>query len=148
MQILNKTVAQVESQTTLKLRACASSIQQVEALIGDAEKQKEDGRRVLKAGLICGGPSAERGIFLNSARSVLDHIQTDERTDVMNLAHFNGPSSATSRGTLSHFSMNLSPSILRPGQICSSVRPSGVRQRRRRGRLSKPKARRRYVLPS
>ncbi|XP_019092536.1 PREDICTED: uncharacterized protein LOC104745036 isoform X2 [Camelina sativa] len=32
-------------------------------------------RRNLRVGLICGGPSAERGISLNSARSVLDHIQ-------------------------------------------------------------------------
>ncbi|CAH2047773.1 unnamed protein product [Thlaspi arvense] len=29
----------------------------------------------LRVGLICGGPSAERGISLNSVRSVLDHIQ-------------------------------------------------------------------------
>ncbi|KAG4992889.1 hypothetical protein JHK87_026346 [Glycine soja] len=34
--------------------------------------------RVLKLGLICGGPSAERGISLNSARSVLDHLQGDD----------------------------------------------------------------------
>ncbi|KAF8093326.1 hypothetical protein N665_0384s0013 [Sinapis alba] len=31
--------------------------------------------RNLRVGLICGGPSAERGISLNSVRSVLDHIQ-------------------------------------------------------------------------
>ncbi len=29
----------------------------------------------MKIGLICGGPSLERGISLNSARSVLDHLQ-------------------------------------------------------------------------
>ncbi|KZV17159.1 hypothetical protein F511_29466 [Dorcoceras hygrometricum] len=34
--------------------------------------------RVLRVGLVCGGPSAERGISLNSARSVLDHIQGDD----------------------------------------------------------------------
>lgn len=34
----------------------------------------EEGR-ILRVGLVCGGPSAERGISLNSARSVLDHIQ-------------------------------------------------------------------------
>ncbi|MCL7023324.1 hypothetical protein MKW94_028513 [Papaver nudicaule] len=34
--------------------------------------------RILKVGIICGGPSAERGISLNSARSVLDHIQGDD----------------------------------------------------------------------
>lgn len=44
---------------------------------GVGEKKKEKGR-VLKVGLICGGPSAERGISLNSARSVLDHIQGDD----------------------------------------------------------------------
>ncbi|OJU79821.1 MAG: hypothetical protein BGO10_02050 [Chlamydia sp. 32-24] len=32
--------------------------------------------RVLKIGLICGGPSKERGISLNSARSVLDHLSS------------------------------------------------------------------------
>ncbi|KAK9054895.1 hypothetical protein SSX86_025974 [Deinandra increscens subsp. villosa] len=44
---------------------------------GVSEKKREKGR-VLKVGLICGGPSAERGISLNSARSVLDHIQGDD----------------------------------------------------------------------
>ncbi|GAV80851.1 Dala_Dala_lig_N domain-containing protein/Dala_Dala_lig_C domain-containing protein [Cephalotus follicularis] len=34
--------------------------------------------RILRVGVICGGPSAERGISLNSARSVLDHIQGDD----------------------------------------------------------------------
>lgn len=36
---------------------------------------ERENRGVLRVGLICGGPSAERGISLNSARSVLDHIQ-------------------------------------------------------------------------
>ncbi|KAG2647743.1 uncharacterized protein LOC120694924 isoform X1 [Panicum virgatum] len=31
--------------------------------------------RPLRVGIVCGGPSAERGVSLNSARSVLDHIQ-------------------------------------------------------------------------
>ncbi|OGG79989.1 hypothetical protein A3A39_01250 [Candidatus Kaiserbacteria bacterium RIFCSPLOWO2_01_FULL_54_13] len=31
----------------------------------------------MKIGLICGGPSPERGISLNSARSVLDHLSSD-----------------------------------------------------------------------
>lgn len=38
----------------------------------ETEKEKD---RVLRVGVICGGPSAERGISLNSARSVIDHIQ-------------------------------------------------------------------------
>lgn len=37
----------------------------------------EEGR-ILRVGLVCGGPSAERGISLNSARSVLDHIQGND----------------------------------------------------------------------
>ncbi len=32
--------------------------------------------------LICGGPSAERGISLNSARSVMDHLQ-DEQIEII-----------------------------------------------------------------
>ncbi|KAH7867287.1 hypothetical protein Vadar_031347 [Vaccinium darrowii] len=40
-------------------------------------KRREKGK-VLRVGLVCGGPSAERGISLNSARSVLDHIQGDD----------------------------------------------------------------------
>ncbi|XP_014497814.1 uncharacterized protein LOC106759248 isoform X1 [Vigna radiata var. radiata] len=43
---------------------------------GVMEKATEKGK-VLKVGLICGGPSAERGISLNSARSLLDHLQGD-----------------------------------------------------------------------
>lgn len=35
----------------------------------------------LKIALLCGGPSLERGISLNSARSVLDHLQ-DEDVDI------------------------------------------------------------------
>lgn len=31
----------------------------------------------MKVALICGGPSLERGISLNSARSVMDHLQSD-----------------------------------------------------------------------
>ncbi|XP_021289787.1 uncharacterized protein LOC110420741 [Herrania umbratica] len=39
---------------------------------------KEEKSQVLRVGVICGGPSAERGISLNSARSVLDHIQGED----------------------------------------------------------------------
>ena len=41
----------------------------------EKEAKAEEKGRILRVGLICGGPSAERGISLNSARSVLDHIQ-------------------------------------------------------------------------
>lgn len=44
-------------------------------VLEDRTVEKEERGRVLKVGLVCGGPSAERGISLNSARSVLDHIK-------------------------------------------------------------------------
>jgi hypothetical protein len=47
----------------------------VDDRIVEKEEHAMKKRRVLKVGLVCGGPSAERGISLNSARSVLDHIQ-------------------------------------------------------------------------
>src|SRR3989344_4032380 len=42
------------------------------AQTNDKKEQKR-----LQVGLICGGPSPERGISLNSARSVLDHLQSE-----------------------------------------------------------------------
>ncbi|KAI3474380.1 hypothetical protein Pfo_029241, partial [Paulownia fortunei] len=42
------------------------------------DRTADEEGRILRVGLICGGPSAERGISLNSARSVLDHIQGDD----------------------------------------------------------------------
>ncbi|PIA59607.1 hypothetical protein AQUCO_00400472v1 [Aquilegia coerulea] len=54
----------------------ASSIDVIDDQIVENEVEEEN--RVLRVGLICGGPSAERGISLNSARSVLDHIQGDD----------------------------------------------------------------------
>ncbi|CAK7336658.1 unnamed protein product [Dovyalis caffra] len=47
-------------------------------VVVDGDRVVKEDSRVLKVGLICGGPSAERGISLNSARSVLDHIQGDD----------------------------------------------------------------------
>ncbi|WCJ27957.1 D-alanine--D-alanine ligase family [Euphorbia peplus] len=47
-------------------------------VVDDRVLETEEDRRVLRVGLICGGPSAERGISLNSARSVLDHIQGED----------------------------------------------------------------------
>ncbi|XP_020108411.1 uncharacterized protein LOC109724127 isoform X1 [Ananas comosus] len=44
---------------------------------GGGEEGEEEGRP-LRVGLVCGGPSAERGISLNSARSVLDHIEGED----------------------------------------------------------------------
>ncbi|XP_010553130.1 PREDICTED: uncharacterized protein LOC104823308 isoform X2 [Tarenaya hassleriana] len=51
----------------------------LEALVYGEEKVRWKDR-ILRVGVICGGPSAERGISLNSARSVLDHIQGDNVT--------------------------------------------------------------------
>ncbi|CAK9194407.1 unnamed protein product [Sphagnum jensenii] len=46
---------------------------------GVQEGHKAAAQRVaLRVGLICGGPSAERGISLNSARSVLDHLKSED----------------------------------------------------------------------
>lgn len=47
-------------------------------VVVDDSVVREEGKgkgRVLRVGVVCGGPSAERGISLNSARSVIDHIQ-------------------------------------------------------------------------
>ncbi|XP_021766135.1 uncharacterized protein LOC110730606 isoform X2 [Chenopodium quinoa] len=54
-----------------------------EAVVVDDDDDSSSSKRrekasVLRVGLICGGPSMERGISLNSARSVLDHIQGDD----------------------------------------------------------------------
>lgn len=52
------------------------------AAVGVQSTGEDTGSRkneeVLRVALICGGPSAERGISLNSARSVLDHIQAED----------------------------------------------------------------------
>ncbi|GMP51413.1 hypothetical protein CsSME_00017650 [Camellia sinensis var. sinensis] len=67
----------------LRNRCCGIRVPRVAAeVLGDDRAVEEDERRekgkVLRVGLVCGGPSAERGISLNSARSVLDHIQGDD----------------------------------------------------------------------
>ncbi|XP_038903730.1 uncharacterized protein LOC120090245 isoform X2 [Benincasa hispida] len=48
------------------------------AVTGMERERQSEKCGALRVGLICGGPSAERGISLNSARSVLDHIQGDD----------------------------------------------------------------------
>lgn len=58
-------------------RASVSSTEVVGDRRGFSSEEKSEKGRVLRVGVICGGPSAERGISLNSARSVLDHIQVD-----------------------------------------------------------------------
>ncbi|KAI5663000.1 hypothetical protein M9H77_22323 [Catharanthus roseus] len=68
------------SQSRRRLQATvvrASTVTQVmdERSVGENENEKG---KILRVGLICGGPSAERGISLNSVRSVLDHIQGDD----------------------------------------------------------------------
>ncbi|KAB2087617.1 hypothetical protein E1A91_A04G124400v1 [Gossypium mustelinum] len=62
------------SSKTVGVRVTRAAAQVAEAVLVD----KEDKSRVLRVGVICGGPSAERGISLNSARSVLDHIQGED----------------------------------------------------------------------
>lgn len=43
--------------------------------VPEVKRLDETSSETLRVALICGGPSAERGISLNSARSVLDHLQ-------------------------------------------------------------------------
>ncbi|KAA3463737.1 D-alanine--D-alanine ligase [Gossypium australe] len=62
------------SSKTVGVRVTRAAAQVADAVLVD----KEDTSRVLRVGVICGGPSAERGISLNSARSVLDHIQGED----------------------------------------------------------------------
>lgn len=54
-----------------------ASVATAESKVASDGTADEEGR-ILRVGLICGGPSAERGISLNSARSVLDHIQVSD----------------------------------------------------------------------
>ncbi|KAK0584744.1 hypothetical protein LWI29_017859 [Acer saccharum] len=58
--------------------ARAGTEEAVALTVEDPVAEEEERGRVLRVGVICGGPSAERGISLNSARSVLDHIQGDD----------------------------------------------------------------------
>ncbi|PON53579.1 Glutathione synthetase, prokaryotic [Parasponia andersonii] len=48
-----------------------------EVVVVDRVVEGKEKGGVLRVGVVCGGPSAERGISLNSARSVIDHIQGD-----------------------------------------------------------------------
>ncbi|WOL14789.1 hypothetical protein Cni_G23570 [Canna indica] len=59
------------------IRAAADLSAAVEEKGAQGEEGEEVGRP-LRVGIVCGGPSAERGISLNSARSVLDHIQGED----------------------------------------------------------------------
>ncbi|XP_073139796.1 uncharacterized protein [Henckelia pumila] len=69
---------------SLEFQRCSRGLGVVVASAGVAELKVASDRtaneegRILRVGLVCGGPSAERGISLNSARSVLDHIQGDD----------------------------------------------------------------------
>ncbi|KAM3737847.1 hypothetical protein ACB098_09G087300 [Castanea mollissima] len=68
-----------------RIRSCSRSVgvpraspEVVDDRIEEKEEQAVEKRRVLRIGIVCGGPSAERGISLNSARSVLDNIQGED----------------------------------------------------------------------
>ncbi|KAK4834028.1 hypothetical protein QYF36_015352 [Acer negundo] len=56
--------------------ARAGTEEAVTVTVEDPVAEEEERGRVLRVGVICGGPSAERGISLNSARSVIDQIQS------------------------------------------------------------------------
>lgn len=63
----------VSAELGARLGALRAAVE--EAKIVRQQEEEEEKGRPLRVGIICGGPSAERGISLNSARSVLDHIQ-------------------------------------------------------------------------
>ncbi|PON94377.1 D-alanine--D-alanine ligase [Trema orientale] len=58
-------------------RAAAAAAEAEEVVVVDRVVEGKEKGGVLRVGVVCGGPSAERGISLNSARSVIDHIQGD-----------------------------------------------------------------------
>ncbi|ESQ49193.1 hypothetical protein EUTSA_v10020004mg [Eutrema salsugineum] len=61
---------------SMKRRRGSGAIRTVsKSVVADGDGEEKKTQKNLRVGLICGGPSAERGISLNSARSVLDHIQ-------------------------------------------------------------------------
>lgn len=67
---------------TLALKRCSSIRARSTEIVSDDRVETFDSSkeksRALRVGIICGGPSEERGISLNSARSVLDHIQGED----------------------------------------------------------------------
>lgn len=46
--------------------------------IGSGKANRQGRQAGMKIGLLCGGPSLERGISLNSARSVMDHLESEK----------------------------------------------------------------------
>ncbi|THU46375.1 hypothetical protein C4D60_Mb09t04280 [Musa balbisiana] len=66
----------VSAELGARLGALRAAVE--EAKIVRQQEEEEEKGRPLRVGIICGGPSAERGISLNSARSVLDHIQGED----------------------------------------------------------------------
>ncbi|GMN40489.1 hypothetical protein TIFTF001_009710 [Ficus carica] len=61
--------------TTRGVGAPRAAVTEVVKVEREGERKGKERGGVLRVGVVCGGPSAERGISLNSARSVLDHIQ-------------------------------------------------------------------------
>ncbi|CAN6206535.1 unnamed protein product [Urochloa humidicola] len=59
-------------------RGLAAPLRAVVSASADHREPGMEAGRPLRVGLVCGGPSAERGVSLNSARSVLDHIQGED----------------------------------------------------------------------
>lgn len=69
----------VSSGGLLKLKSSGIGVTRaLSEVVEEVVTDTAENRRVLRVGLVCGGPSAERGISLNSARSVLDHIQGED----------------------------------------------------------------------
>ncbi|XP_002983726.2 uncharacterized protein LOC9643966 [Selaginella moellendorffii] len=66
------------SRLTAEAKAHPQIVQAEHNLSLEDVKDTSEVEKPLKVALICGGPSAERGISLNSARSVLDHLQAED----------------------------------------------------------------------
>lgn len=71
----NLSLSSTTTTTTRGVGAPRAAVTEVVKVEREGERKGKERGGVLRVGVVCGGPSAERGISLNSARSVLDHIQ-------------------------------------------------------------------------
>lgn len=96
--------------------APASPIPTMAEVLGDPD---------LRIGVICGGPSLERGVSLNSARSLLDHLQTAPRQPHHNQGSTPDLASAGPIGGLDvvpyYLDAGLRPWLVAQGQLYSNT---------------------------
>ncbi|XP_062094865.1 uncharacterized protein LOC133800815 [Humulus lupulus] len=70
------TIARTRFRSGVSVIGVPRAVAEAAVVEPDGERKEKGG--ILRVGVVCGGPSAERGISLNSARSVIDHIQGDD----------------------------------------------------------------------